>query len=284
MLNALVKSGKFNVTALKRPTSAATFPSSVKVATVDLSSVDAVTSALKGQDAVVSTVGTAGLQSQSVLVEAAVAAGVKRFLPSDFGCDIGNPKGGALPVFGYKVAIHKQLRAAAAAKPEFSYTLVCNNAFLDWGLEKNIILNWSESQPKLFDGGDKQFSATSLDSIGQAVVGILTHTEKTKNRFVYIKDIDISQKELLEIAKKVDPKKQWGEPIVVDTAALEQSSNEALAKGQVSVPVMMAYLFRIIFGPPEYGGTFTETDNELLGVKGKTKADVEGIFKALMLG
>ena len=46
----------------------------------------------------------------------------------------------------------------------------------------------------------------------------------------------------------------------------------------------MAYLFRCIFGPPEYGGQFKQTDNELLGVKGKTEADVESILKKLMLG
>jgi len=285
VLEALLNSGKFNVTVVKRPSSSATFPSSVTVTTADLSSVDAVTAAFKGQDAVVSTVGTAGLLGQSVLVEAAVAAGVKRFLPSDFGCDLANTKASVLPVFKHKIAIHKQLQEAAAAKPDdFTYSLVCNNAFLDWGLEKNFLLDWKEGKAKLFDGGKNVFSATTLDSIGQAVVGILSHPEETKNRFVYVKDIDVSQNQLLEIAKKVDPEKKWEEPIQVDTGDLEKSSNESLAKGQISPPVMMAYLFRIIFGPPEYGGQFAKDDNELLGVKGKTEADVEAILRKIMLG
>ncbi|MCJ1303350.1 hypothetical protein MMC08_006159 [Hypocenomyce scalaris] len=284
VLNALVKSGKFNVTVVKRPPSSASFPDSVTVRTADLSSVDSVTAAFKGQDAVVSTVGTAGLPGQGVLVEAAVAAGVKRFLPSDFGSDLANPKVSVLPVFKFKTAMHKTLREAAAAKSNFTYTLVCNNAFLDWGLEKNVLLNWKESKPKLFDGGKNMFSATTLDSIGQAVVGVLSHPEETKNRFVYVKDIDISQNQLLEIAKKVDPGKTWEEPIHVDTAELERSSYESLAKGEVTPPVMMAFLFRVIFGPPEYGGRFTKTDNELLGVKGKTEADVKALLKSLIHG
>lgn len=122
VLNALVKSGKFNVTVVKRPSSSATFPDLVTVRTADLSSVDSVTAAFEGQDAVVSTVGTAGLPGQGVLVEAAVAANVKRFLPSDFGSDIANPKTGVLPVFNFKTATHKALREAAAAKPEVTYT------------------------------------------------------------------------------------------------------------------------------------------------------------------
>lgn len=284
VLNALVKSGKFNVTVVKRPSSSTSFPDSVTVQTADLSSVESVTAAFKGQDAVVSTVGTAGLPGQNILVEAAVAANVKRFLPSDFGCDLSNPKAGVLPVFKFKIATHKALREAAAANPDFTYTLVCNNIFLDWGLEKNVLLNWKESKPKLFDGGKNLFSATTLDSVGQAVVGVLSHPEETKNRFVNVKDIDISQNQLLEIAKKVDPEKTWEEPIYVDTAELEKSSYESLAKGEVTQPVMMAFLFRVIFGPSEYGGHFTKTDNELLGVKGKTEADVEALLKSLIHG
>ena len=284
VLNALVKSGKFNITAVKRPSSSASFPDSVTVQTADLSSVDSVTAAFKGQDAVVSTVGTEGLLGQSVLIEAAVAANVKRFLPSDFGSDIANPKTGVLPVFKYKTDTHKALREAAAAKPDFTYTLVCNGGFLDWGLEHNLLLNWKESKPKLFDGGKNVFSATALDSVGQAVVGVLSHPEETKNRFVYVKDIDISQNQLLEIAKKVDPGKKWEEPTVIETADVEKSSYESLAKGEYTMPVMIGFILRALFGPPEYGSQFTKTDNELLGIKGKTEADVEALFKSLIHG
>lgn len=73
-LNALVQSGKFNVTVVKRPSSSASFPDSVTVRTADLSSVDSVTAAFEGQDAIVSTVRTASLPEYCVLVEAAIAA------------------------------------------------------------------------------------------------------------------------------------------------------------------------------------------------------------------
>lgn len=284
MLNALVKSGSFNVTVLKRSSSTATFPASVAVRTADLSSKDSVTAALKGIDAVISTVGPEGIPAQHILLEAAVAAGVKRFIPSDFGSDIGNPKTGALPFFKSKIQIHEQLRQLSAATSTFTYTSVCTGPFLDWGLEKNFLLNWEETKPKLFDGGKSVFSTTSLDSIAQAVVGVLSRPEETKNRTVHVKDIDISQSQLLEIAKKVEPAKQWEDPVHIDTADLERSSNESLAKGQISMPVMVAYIFRAIFGPPEYGSRFEKTDNELLGLKDKHEADVEAIFRKLMLG
>ena len=69
--------------------------------------------------------------------------------------------------------------------------------------------------------------------------------------------------------------------MLVDTAELENSSYEKVAKGDFSMPVMMGFLFRVLFGPPEYGARFTKTDNELLGIKEKTEADVEALFKSI---
>jgi len=57
ILKAIVDSGDFFVTVLIREGSKATFPESVKVIVVDFESVDSLTAALKGQDAVVSAVG-----------------------------------------------------------------------------------------------------------------------------------------------------------------------------------------------------------------------------------
>ncbi len=88
----------------------------------------------------------------------------------------------------------------------------------------------------------------------------------------------------MEIAKKIDPGKTWEEPVLVDTAEVEKSSYESLAKGEVNMPVMMGFLMRVIFGPPEYGSRFTTTDNELLGIKGKTEADVEALMRSLIHG
>ena len=232
----------------------------------------------------VSTVGMAGLAGQSILIDASVAAGVKRFLPSDFGCDLANPKVAALPVFKHKIDIHNKLREVAAANPDFTYTLVCTGAFLDFGLKVGFMLDWKEGKPTIFDGGDSLFSSTTLASIGQGVVGVLTHPEETKNRFVYINDIDISQNRLLEIAKKVDHAKKWEEPIHASTVEMEKASNESLAKGQITQQVMASYVFRALFGPLEYGARFVKDDNELLGVKGKTETDVEAIFKTLLTG
>lgn len=282
MLENLINSKSFAVSVLKRQASQAAYPDDVSVQIADLSSVNSIAAAMEKQDAVISTVGREGIREQRLLIEAAVMAGVKRFLPSDFGCDMHNLKTVGLPVYLDKIAIHEQLKTTAQANPSFSYTLVCNNAFLDWGLRMNFLLNWKETKPKFFDGGEKQFSATTLDSVGQAVIGVLRHPNQTENRTVYVKDIDISQKQLFNIAKRIDPEKRWEDPIEIDTAGLVQSSDEKLSRGELSPQIMFAYLLRTIFGPPEYGGRIEKSDNELLGVKGKTEEDVEKIMRSIM--
>jgi len=273
VLKALIDSGKFNITALTRETSNATFPTSVRVAKVNFDSLESLTAVLKGQDAVVSLVGSSGLQGQSLVVEAAVAAGVKRFIPSEFGSDTNNPKAAQLPVFALKVATQKYVKAKAASNPDFTYTLIHNGPFLDWGIQVGFLVN--KEKTRVFDGGDQLFSATTLPSVGQAVVGVLTHFEETKNRGVYVEDLHISQNRLLEIGKKVLPDQPF-EAIPTKLADITKAADEKLAKGDQSV--LYEYLASAVYGEG-FGALYTKLDNELLGITGKTEADVETYFK-----
>jgi putative NADH-flavin reductase len=89
---ALLESG-FDVVAITRLQSTATFQTRVTVKKVDTTSTAALTEPLKGQDAVVSTVGTAAASVQKTLIDAAVAAHVKRFIPSEFGYNTREARG-----------------------------------------------------------------------------------------------------------------------------------------------------------------------------------------------
>jgi uncharacterized protein YbjT (DUF2867 family) len=92
VLQKLVDCNLFNVRILRAKSSKSVFPVGMDVVDVDYSSIDWLKSALAGQDAVVFTVGTPGLAGQTTLVDAAIAAGVGRFLPSEYGVDLDNPK------------------------------------------------------------------------------------------------------------------------------------------------------------------------------------------------
>ncbi|KAK7425153.1 hypothetical protein QQX98_000067 [Neonectria punicea] len=274
-----VESGKFNIRVLKRAGSASSFPEGTDVVEVDYSSLESLKSAIKGQDAVISTLTTLAIDSQLAFIDAAVAAGVQRFIPSEFGSNLDVPSVRSLPVFTQKVKIQDVLIEKSKSTP-LSYSFIYNSAFLDWGLEHNFILDHSQSKPIIIDGGDVEFSTTTLSTVADALVGVVSHPEETKNRVVYIHDLITTQNKLLELAKKVAPERPWA-PIPVALDDLTAKADERLAKGLYDMETFAPYLFRAIFDPKN-GGKFEKTDNELLGLKGKTEDDIVELLKPLL--
>lgn len=130
----LVDAG-FTVTALTREgsTSTSTFPAEVVSKTVDYASVESLTSALEGQDALVSILATVAVAGQRPLVDAAVAAGVKRIIPSEFGINtrflgkepIGSILQGKIQTLNY---IHEKSKQ----NPSLTWTGISTGLFFDW--------------------------------------------------------------------------------------------------------------------------------------------------------
>lgn len=252
----------------------------MKVVHVDYDSLSDLTNALKGQDAVVSTFSAAAASAQLPLIEASVAAGVKRFIPSEFSSDIDNPKSATLPVYQPIIAIHKALQAKSQAHPEFTYTSIRNGVLLDWGLAKGLIVALDSETPTLYDGGDRPFSVSNLASVGQAVIGVLSHFEETRNRAIYVHDLVITQNQVLSIAQKLAPERKWN-PVIVNSVDLEAKSRDAFSNGVINMHSSMGFLVRAVFGEG-YGGRFYHVDNELIGTKFKTETELEGLVKAAL--
>ncbi|KAL3449878.1 hypothetical protein BJX65DRAFT_32731 [Aspergillus insuetus] len=280
VIEALIASGKFNVNALTRKGSDAVFPPSVQVAAVDYNSVDELTAVLRGQDVVIATCGGNALESQIPLIEAAVAAGVKRFIPSEFTADIGNPKAAALPHYAGQLRIQELLHKAANENPEFTYTSIRNGVFLDWGLAVGFQVDLKSEHPAFYDGGDRPFSTTTLATVAQAVLGVLGHLEETKNRAVYVHDVVTTQRHLLSLARKIAPERRW-EPVSVSTEDMERKARENLAQGKVDLVSLIGFYSRSVFAEG-HGGEFARVDNEMLGLGYKSDADLEIILKGVL--
>lgn len=59
----------------------------------------------------------------------------------------------------------------------------------------------------IYDSGTESFTGTTLEGIGQAVVGVLQHPAETANRFVKAQSIQTCQNELLEAFENATGKK-----------------------------------------------------------------------------
>ena len=103
----------FNVSVLARQSSQSTFPPHIKVHRIGDGYPDAeLVEVFKGQDAVISSIARASMERQKAIIDAAVKAGVKRFVPSDFGSDLHNEKAAALlpQYFAEKLGTGKYLK------------------------------------------------------------------------------------------------------------------------------------------------------------------------------
>ena len=114
---------------MSREESKSTFPDDIKVIKSDYSE-SSLADAFKGQDAVVSTISGGALQDQFKIIDAAVKAGVKRFIPSEFGSDSTNKAGNEIcPIFEGKLKAVEHLKQKADGNPNFSWTGVMTGPF-----------------------------------------------------------------------------------------------------------------------------------------------------------
>jgi hypothetical protein len=88
--------------------------------------------AFQGQDAVVSTIATGALGRQQAFIDVIVKAGVKRFIPSEFGIDTTRATGGVAKILGAKIALQGLLNKTAAENSHFSWTGISVGMFFDW--------------------------------------------------------------------------------------------------------------------------------------------------------
>ncbi|KAL0933581.1 oxidoreductase [Colletotrichum truncatum] len=277
----VIASGLFNVTILKRAGSTTTYPDSadVKFVEVDYDSQESLQAALTGQDAVISTLPDRAIESQIPLIDAAVTTGVKRFLPSMFGCDLTNPNARKIPVFVPKAKIEDYLKSKAK-ESGLTYTFIYTGAFLDWGIQKKFLVDLSSSTPRVIDGGDLTFSTTSLSTIADAIVGVLSHPAETENRALRVHDLVTTQNKILALAREAHPTKKW-DPVSVSLDQLTAAAEANIAQGIFDHETVVAFLYRGLLDPA-YETTFKTTDNKLLGIKSKGEDFIVKTVKDLL--
>lgn len=227
---ALFMNSPYNVSILTRKESKSTFPDGVPVFRADYSNVNELRHAMEGQDVVISMVAVFATGGQQNLVDAAVAAGVKRFLPSEFGPPSRDEKFTAMhPALPPKVATVDYLRSKES---HISWSALVPGAFFDWGLKVGLFgVDIKSKTATLIDGGTAVVTASTLPTIAKATLAMLEHADETKNQYVYISSFHLSQKDLLEAVEKVDGQK-WTVKHITSEDLIAQG-NKRMAEGDL---------------------------------------------------
>ncbi|KAK8876917.1 NmrA-like family protein [Apiospora arundinis] len=291
---ALIKSG-FEVTVFTRPaagpglssSSTPSFPAEVgsSVVETDYSDVAQLAAALAGHDAAVSVLGPAAIAHETTLVDAAAAAGVKRFIVNDFGWGQ-NPR--SYPemreVGARRHIAWDRAKEKAEADPGFTWTGITIGNPIDWALRRfpRMGFNVTERAAVIYDSGTERFTGTTLEGIGQAVVGVLRRPDETANRFVKARSIQTCQNELLEAFQKTSASPPWT-VTHESVASLQECGREKHQAGDRGwiLDLLVAQLYeegeaRCVVAPSR-----EDSDAGLLGIREESAQEV--VAKALGL-
>lgn len=244
-LKALSDAG-FQVTGLSRQSSIDSVPTGVKLVNTDYAA-SSLREAFKGQDAVISTLsstvpGSLGLQKS--LIDAAIAAGVGIFVPSEYGVDTSDRAApNFIPFLAEKIAILDYLKGR---QDKISWIALITGSLFDWGLKIPGFggLDVGARTITLYDGGDVPYEATTLDQVGRAIAMSLNKPEPARNQYVYVNSFTVTQNQVLRGLEKLT-----GEKFVVSHGTVEdlwQGGAVQLKKGQPQG--LLAMLGGIIYG------------------------------------
>jgi NmrA-like family len=133
----------FNLSILTRPTTPQTsFPPNIPIRVSDYSPAS-LAAAFAGQDAVLSLIAGSAVLEQTKMIDAAVQAGVKRFVVSEWGADTRNAQArDVVQVFWKKVGVVDYARAREG-QGNFSWSAVVTGPWFDRVGSSTMSVVWS---------------------------------------------------------------------------------------------------------------------------------------------
>lgn len=267
------------MTVLSRdPSALQNLPQGVKFTKVDYSSEDSIVAALKDQDVAVATLGLTAIPTQDKIIDAAIKAEVKRFIPSDWGSITTDPKARGLPINKPLIQVQDYLEKKAA-EGKIEWTILSVGAFLDYVINFPFVLDLASKSIQLYDDGQHPFSSTSVHSVGKAIAGSLKNPDATKNRNLFINDIVLTQAKVLELAKKHSaPGTQWSETKVDATKDFEQAL--ANLEKNPTDPTLTFLLLKAALFSGKFRAAYPKVDNEIVGLPLFTDEEFENKLAA----
>ncbi|OHF02146.1 hypothetical protein CORC01_02426 [Colletotrichum orchidophilum] len=279
LVSELSKAG-FIVTVFGRSESAKEgLPAGIDFKTIDYSSTDTVATAVQGQDVIVSTVSKGGLFTQKTVIDGAIKAGVKRYIPSDWGSFTTDPKA-QIELAGLMKPMTDTQKYLKDKVGGIEHTIFSVGAFTDLVISSPIIFDYAKKTAQVTDAGHVRFASTSLAGIGKAVAGALKNPEATKNRNLKIQEFEVTQAQLLALAKKYSPPgTKWEE-----TALDGQVELDRALKAVQDDPTNEYNMFGLIKAAllsGRYKASYEKLDNELVGLPLLTEKDLDAKFAAV---
>lgn len=240
-------------------------------------SADILTQEFEGHDAVIDITSIPDPAVSIRLVDAAIAAGVRRFIPSEFSHSPSNAKARALSLWIGKNLVYQHI-TKLADEGKITFTSISNGGFVEFVLKTGMVgIDLTAKTVRLMNDGNVKFPWTSLPAIGEAIANALVNHEETKNQSYCIYSFLKSQQEVVELAKRAIGSEGWQTSTVDVNQAFEQAMGK-VKLGAIDMEVI-GDILRYTLSTPGYIQEVKKEDNEALGVKIWTDEEIIQVIK-----
>jgi hypothetical protein len=242
IIPSLLQSG-FTVTIIARPggrsytppvTNSSTDTQAIQHKEAAYDDIAALTAALHDQDALIEAFHTNGAVHQRTIVRAALAAGVKHLITSEFGLDTFHANAGHMPISTVKIEAQRvleeelQLAVKDGNAAPLAWTAIFVGIWYDWGIRTGG--SWVDPPTRTIrrlGSGNQKVSMSRIAVNGEAVVTVLRKPELFRNRPAYFASHTVSINELIALVREVseDTDKGW---TVVDVPSVDAVKSAGL--------------------------------------------------------
>lgn len=170
----------------------------IKIQQVDYDSDDSLIQASQGQDALISTVAMSAISTQPRTIDAAIAAGVRIFIPAEYTVNSRDATAQMQPMISSVVAIQDYL---ATKEDKISWFVINCGALLEFVLDHPVILDFDKQSATLWDGGEGAISLSDIPLLARAVSAVLRQPDRVVGHRVKVHGGTITQNQALEIAQ-----------------------------------------------------------------------------------
>lgn len=274
IIPVLVAAG-FNVTNLVRSKKPDDVAPGINSVVVNYTSQADLEAALRGKDVVICALAIEVAPIQTLIIDAAINAGVKRFIPSDFGSVSTDPRISSVGVYVPVVGVQNYIKEKAA-QGLIEYTIISPGAFTEMLLGAPLLVDQAGKAAEFWGEGQHRISSTTMAGVGKAIVGALKARSESKNRNLLVHEFVLTQAQVLDLHKKHEPGTEWTITTIKDPKAELEKSEKAMAEEPsvgnafgVIKATLMSGLFRAYY---------EKVDNDVVGLEKRSEADLEAIL------
>lgn len=258
-----------------------------RIVEVDYDSDASLREAFIGQDAVVSTVAMSAISNQPRMIDAAIAAGVKLYIPAEYTVNSRDRNAQAQPMMASVVSIQQYL---SSKEGEISWFVVNCGALLEFVLDHPVLLDFDNCTARLWDGGEGAISLSDIPLLARAVAAALQQPDQVVDHRLKIHGGTITQNRALKLARKYSPH-EWKVESAKSQEAYSAATQRIVAgasggQAELMADLMTAYA-AATFGSCDghFEAAYADPDNERLGVDTFSHDEIEqAIRQRITLG